>query len=175
MLPMIYMAIVDDDDIPAFEKLYNKYKHKAYLVAMDFLNNTVLAEDCVSEAFIAIARNFQIVNKLEPNKQLKYVVICIKNTAKDILKKEKINLNTEEYDDESYFTDSSYSEYSLVDWKECLKRLNQTDMDILYLRCVLRLEYKEICQMLGISHSAARGRVFAAKANLRKLLGKEDS
>lgn len=176
MLPMIYMSLIDDEeDKKAFEKLYNKYKNKAYLVAMDFLNNSSLAEECVSETFLSIAKNFQIVNNLKPNKQLKYIVISIRNTAKDILKKEKHNLNTEEYDDDIFFMDESFSEYSIVDWNESIKMLNQTDKDILYLRCILQLDYIEISKMLGISQGAARARVFAVKGKLKKLIGKEDS
>ena len=176
MLPMVYMALIDDEkDKKAFEKLYKQYRNKAYLVAMDCLNNNALAEECVSEAFLSIAKNFQIVNNLEPNKQLKYIVISIRNTSKDILKKEKQRLNTEEYDDDSFFTEDSFSEYSIVDWSDSIKKLSQTDKDILYLRCIMQLDYKAISKMLGISQGAARVRVFTARENLKKLLGKEDS
>ena len=172
----MYMALIDDEnDKKAFEKLYKKHRNKAYLVAMDCLNNNALAEECLSEAFLSIARNFQIVNNLEPNKQLKYVVISIRNTSKDLLKKEKHNLNTEEYDDDSFFTEEGFSEYSIVDWNESIKMLGQTDKDILYFRCIMQLDYKEIAKTLGISQGAARVRVFAARENLKKLLGKEDS
>lgn len=172
----MYMALIDDEnDKKAFEKLYKKHKNKAFLVAMDCLNNIALAEECVSEAFLSIAKNFQIVNNLEPNKQLKYVVISIRNTSKDLLKKEKHNLNTEEYDDDSFFTEEGFSEYSIVDWSESIKKLSQADKDILYLRCILQLDYKAISKMLGISQGAARVRVFTARENLKKLLGKEDS
>lgn len=91
------------------------------------------------------------------------------------MKKEKINLNTEEYDDDSFFTEEGFSEYSIVDWNESIKMLTQTDKDILYLRCILQLEYKEIAKTLGISQGAARVRVYTARENLKKLLGKEDS
>ncbi len=176
MIPMIYMELIDDEeDKKAFEKLYNKYKNKAYLVAMDCLNNNSLAEECVSEAFLSIARNFQIVNNLEPNKQLKYIVISIRNTAKDTMKKEKINLNTEEYNDENYYLADSYSEFDIIAWRSCISQLSQTDKDILYLRCILNLNYKEISKILGISQGAARVRVFTAREKLKKLLGKEDS
>ena len=104
MLPMIYMALIDDDDQPQFEELYEKYRQKAYYAAFDILHNEALAEECVSEAFLAVARNFKKVNKLEPHKQLKYVVICSENSAKNKIKKEKVNIKTEEYDDE-FFTD----------------------------------------------------------------------
>ncbi len=174
MLPMMYMALVDDEEIPAFEKLYSECSQKAYHAAFDILHNEALAEECVSEAFLAAARNFKKINKLEPHKQLKYVVICSENSAKDKINKERINVKTEEYDDE-FFTDESYSEYDMVYWSECLKKLNKTDMQILYLRCVLQLDYKQICKSLNISYDAARARVSAARNNLKKIIEKEDS
>ena len=176
MIPIVCMALIDDEnDKKEFEKLYYIFRNKAYMVAMDCLNNSALAEDCVSETFISIARSFQIVHKLEPNKQQKYIVISIRNSAKDILKKEKVNLNTEEYDDESYFTEMDFSEYDLIVWKECIDQLNQTDKDILYMRCIMQLDYKEISKALGINQGAARARVFAAKEHLKAILRKEDS
>ncbi len=176
MIPMMYMELIDDEeDKKAFEKLYKKHRNKAFLVAMDCLNNIALAEECVSETFLSIAKNFQIVNNLEPNKQLKYIVISIRNTAKDTMKKEKINLNTEEYNDENYYLADSYSEFDIIAWRSCISQLSQTDKDILYLRCILNLNYKEISKILGISQGTARARAFAAKENLKKLLEKEDS
>ena len=176
MIPMMYMELIDDEeDKKAFEKLYKKHRNKAFLVAMDCLNNIALAEECVSETFLSIAKNFQTVNKLESNKQIKYIVISIRNTAKDALKKEKINLNTEEYNDENYYLEDSYSEFDIIAWRSCISQLSQTDKDILYLRCILNLDYKEISKILGISQGAARARAFAAKENLKKLLEKEDS
>ena len=174
MLPMMYMALVDDEEIPAFEKMYIECNQKAYYVAYDILHNEALAEECVSEAFLAVARNFKKVNNLEPHKQLKYVVICSENSAKDKIKKEKVNVKTEEFDDE-VFTDESYDKYDMLYWKECIRKLNKTDMEILYLRCILQLDYKEICKSLNISNAAARTRFCAAKNNLRKIIRKEDS
>ena len=173
MLPMIYMALVDDEDIPAFEKLYNENKSKAYYCAFDILNNQALAEECVSDAFFAVARNFKKVKELEPHKQVKYIVICCENNARNKMKKEKISTQTEEYDDEEYFTDEGYAEYDMVCWRECLKKLSQTDMEILYLRCVLQLDYKTISKSLGISSEAARARAFAARNNLKAILKKD--
>lgn len=174
MLPMIYMALIDDDDLPQFEELYEKYRQEAYYSAFNILHNEALAEECVSEAFLAVARNFKKVNNLETHKQLKYVVICSENSAKDKIKKEKVNVNNEEYDDE-FFTDTSYDEYDMLFWKECIRKLNKTDMEILYLRCILQLDYKEICKSLNISYEAARARVSAARNNLKKIIEKEDS
>lgn len=174
MLPMITMALVEEPDMQAFEKLYRTYRQKAYYAAFDVLNNEALAEECVSEAFLAVAKNFQIVNKLEPNKQLRYIVICSRNYAVNMLKKEKPNTVSKQYDDEEYFADDSCFEYDMLYWKESLNKLNKTDKDILYLRCILQLDYKTISKTLNISYEAARARVFAARNNLKKIMEKED-
>lgn len=174
MLPMLYMAMIDDDEVPEFERFYNTYKSKAYFVAYDILRNVSLAEECVSEAFLSIAKSFQIVNNLNANKQLKFVVISIRNTALNILNKEKKNRSENMSSDESIISDSDYREHDIIYWKQCLRKLKKTDLDILYLRCILQLEYKQISQMLGISNGAARVRVHTAKANLKKIIDKEE-
>ena len=41
MLPMIYMALVDESDLPDFEQLYIKYKQQLYRVAFSILHNEI--------------------------------------------------------------------------------------------------------------------------------------
>lgn len=173
MLPMLYMAMIDDDRVPAFELFYNTYKSKAYHVAHDILNNESLAEECVSETFLSIAKSFQIVYNLNANKQLRYVVISIRNTALNMLKKEKSTMTADIYDDE-FLTDTQDAGYDIVYWKQCLRKLKKTDIEILYLRCILQLEYKQIGKMLGISSGAARTRVHIAKTNLKSIIDMEE-
>ena len=62
MLPIIFLDLVDEEDLPDFEKLYNEQKMRAYKIAFNLLKNESLAEDCVSEAFLSIAKNFKTVN-----------------------------------------------------------------------------------------------------------------
>lgn len=169
------MDLVDETDLNAFETIYNKYKQKAFLVAKDILCNDALAEECVSEVFLSIAKSFQIINNLNANKQLKYIVICSRNKALDLLKKEKKHsMEAVEFDDEEYFTDNDYSKFEMEHWRRCIGKLNQTDRDSLYLRCVLQLDYKKISRSLGISRNAARARVFKAKAHLKEIIRKEE-
>jgi RNA polymerase sigma-70 factor (ECF subfamily) len=172
MLP-IYEVLVDDEDINAFEKLYNTHKNKAYLVAYDILHNESLAEECVSETFLSIAKNFKKVNNLESYEQQKYIVISIRNKAFNTLSKEKNNMTNLSYDDEIYFNDDSYSDFDLETWKESIRQLNKTDKEILYLICIQGFDYKEIAESFGISYAAAKQRFWTAKNNLKKIILKE--
>ena len=76
MIPVINAALIEDPELPAFEKLYKDNKTKAYHIAFEILKIESLSEDCVSETFLAIANNFQKVNNLKPYEQQKYIVIA---------------------------------------------------------------------------------------------------
>ena len=86
MLP-IYMVLVDDDDVSDFEVLYRECRNKAYIIAYKILKNESLAEECVSEVFLSVAKNFKKVNNLTSYEKQKYVVISVRNKA---LRKKKI-------------------------------------------------------------------------------------
>ena len=89
MLPMIYMALVDDEDLPAFESLYENNKDGAFKSANKILHNDALSEECVQEVFLAIAKNFKTISIRDAQEQVKYLYICIRNRAYNIIKKEK--------------------------------------------------------------------------------------
>lgn len=92
MLGVCMALIDDDDDISAFEILYKECKSKAYIIAYNILKNESLAEECVSEVFFSVAKNFKKVNNLTSYEKQKYVVISIRNRAFNILSKEKITI-----------------------------------------------------------------------------------
>ena len=172
MIPMICAALVDDDDLSDFEKLYNENKILAYSVAMKILENNALAEEAVSDAFLSIAKNFQIVNNLNAHKKNKYIIITIRNSANMILRKEKNALDALPLEEDNV-SDDDITAFDIGLIKECMKKLNQTDKEIIYLRYTLGLSHKQIADTLGISQSASRKRLQKAKQTLRKLLEKE--
>lgn len=172
MLPIIFMDLIDENDLPAFENLYESTKNLAYSKAYTILQNHSLAEECVSETFLAIAKNFQNVNKLDSDEQIKYIVISIRNRALNVLNKEKNVQTNIEYDDSTLIKDVS-TELNIIELKELVSKLNQTDLDILYSVSIQGISYKEIASSYGISYAAAKQRYWTAKNNLLKLLSQE--
>lgn len=173
MLGVCMALIDDDDDISAFEILYKECKSKAYIIAYNILKNESLAEECVSEVFFSVAKNFKKVNNLTSYEKQKYVVISIRNRAFNILSKEKNNNSNVPYEDDIYFNDKDYYEFSYDQWVCCIRKLNKTDRDILYLVCVQGMDYKEIADSFGISYAAAKQRYWTAKNNLKRIFLKE--
>lgn len=90
--------------------------------------------------------------------------------AKNISKKEKENLMTVSYDDDSYFANENMSCYEFEFLKGCIKKLKVDDQEILYLKFSCGLEYSEISKTLGITSATARKRLQYAKNRLKILL-----
>ena len=108
----VCMALIDDEkDKKAFEKLYNKYKNKVHAISLNILKNEQLAEESTSDTFLSLAKCFQKIKHLEYHKLDYYIVITSRNMAKNISKKEKENLMTVSYDDDSYFVNENMSCY----------------------------------------------------------------
>ena len=171
MLSSLQLALVEYCNISEFEELYDRTVSRAYAEAYSILRDEMLAEDCVSEVFLSVAKNLDTVRALPQKKQLCYIIICVRNKAADMLKKNKPELSSGLLDEASLSFEGA--DYSLVEWKECLAKLPRTDTEILYLRYILGLDYKQISASLGISRGAARVRLFTAKAHLKELFGKE--
>lgn len=169
MLLMIYMSLVDDEDIPAFERLYEQYKDIAFQKAVSILKDADLAEDCIADVFLSVAQNFQKIHNLKSYEQRKYIVISSRNCALNILKKSKNEKYSTAYDEVS-FNNSEFSGYSAVEWNESIRQLNQTDLDILYQVFIQGISYRQIAASYGISYAAAKQRLWTAKNNLKRIL-----
>lgn len=53
------MTLIDDDDKSKFRKIYDSLERKLFVFSMSRLHNNALAEEAVSETFLALAENFK--------------------------------------------------------------------------------------------------------------------
>lgn len=172
----VCMAMIDDEyEQSEFERLYLDNRQNAYAVAYKILHNDFLAEDAVSEAFLRISKIFDRISHLDSVKLKHYTMSAVRNTALNILKKERHFAENVSYSDEILYDNCNNAENEdMVELiKLCMSKLSYTDHEILYLRISSELKFKEIAKLLGISQTAARQRFWAAKNNLKKILGKD--
>lgn len=87
VLPMIYMALVDEDDVPSFEKMYERTYKKLYTIAFGMLNDHQLAEDALSEMYLRISMNFKKINNFSLHEIDAYLVRSIKNICYSAIEK----------------------------------------------------------------------------------------
>lgn len=172
----VCMAMINDEyEQSEFERLYLDNRQNAYAVAYKILHNDFLAEDAVSEAFLRIAKIFDRISHLDSVKLKHYTMSAVRNTALNILKKERHFAENASYSDEILYDNCNNTENEdMVELiKLCMSKLSYTDHEILYLRISRDLKFKEIAKLLGISQTAARQRFWVAKNNLKKILGKD--
>ena len=170
------MTVIDDDDNrEGFEILYHKYNRIMYKVAMDILHNHELAEDALSTAFLNISKNFSDISSFPSAKIKNYCVIVIRNAATDILRKEKRFIT----DYEAEYTEiadveniETISDYNLL--KKAIASLSEKEQEILYLRCVMNMSFREIGNILNIKEGTARQRMTEARNSLMKKIKGED-
>lgn len=173
---MFLMTLIDDDDDrEQFERLYYKYNRIMYKAAMDILHSHELAEDALSTAFLNISRNFSNISSFPSAKIKNYCIIVIKNTAADILRKEKKFIT----DPETEYTEiadaeniETISDYNLL--KKAISSMSDKEQEILYLRCIMNMSFREIGNILNIKEGTARQRMAQARNSLMKRIKGED-
>lgn len=171
MLAICLALIDDEEDKVSFENLYYKYRGQAYAIAYDILKNSALAEDACSEAFFSIAKVYTRIQHLKPLQLEKYVLLTIRNKARNLCRDEKKHREVLPINEAVIsLKDDVMSQYNINVIHECIKKLSDTDREILYLRVTLGFGYHDIAQHLGISQAAARKRLEYARKNLSKLL-----
>ena len=171
MLPMIYMVLVDDEDLPKFEELYKKYRQQLYAIAYSILNNEQDAEDAVQIAFQNIANDFKKISQIPCNELPSCLVIICRNAAINIYRKNKKRAAHSAYMNEKITADDIFEscddKAALID---AIKKLPDEYKDILFLYDMQGLTSKEIAKMLGIKESAVRVRAFRARKILKDIL-----
>lgn len=152
-----------------FEKIYNDYNRMMYMAAMNILKNHELAEDALQSAFLRISMNIKRISSFPSSKIKNYCMIVIRNSAKDILKKEtKFNIDREADYSEIADTEDNYTitDYNML--KETITSLSENEQEILYLRCIMNLSFSEIAAALDIKENTARQRMHQARNSLLK-------
>lgn len=168
------------DDTEKLNRIYEIYEQPMYRIAFAVLKNPELAEDAVSDAFVRIIDRLNKIKSPESDKTKAYIVKIIKSTSINIYRKKKRSLVRELPIDNSIvqIPDSSQnieeyitSEMDRQDKRNLLNKLNDTDRNIIILRCENELSWKEIAECTSITEATARKRFERAKKKLINMKG----
>ncbi len=163
----------------AFTKLYKKYKGIIYHVIYDIVHNRDVAEDLMSVTFTkAFTKIESYTYHISFEMWLKTIAI---NSSIDYIRRMKDEKYDYELDNEDncfqlrdsadqtpedvYIFNETYTNLT-----NALNNLNPSYRQIIELRSVQNLSYKEIAEQLGITESQVKTRVFNAREKLKKLL-----
>ena len=173
----IYLALIDSpSDKEKFTQIYHIYKNLMFSVAMSVLHNNALAEEVVQDSFLKIAKNISVFSDAVCNKHAALVVIIVRNTAIDALRKEQRQMALS-YDDSMLIDDNADSpdvqnilNGGISGVLEILSEMDHPLSDILTLKYVYGYQNIEIAKLLGISAQNVAVRIHRAKKVLKTKL-----
>ena len=151
---LIYFTFIDNPkDCEKFEQLYNLYKTRMLSVAYNILRDSCEAEDAVHTAFIAIAKNTSCIDDPCSNRSLSYVLKAAKHTALNVANSKWNQVKYENIDDlydlsEEDFAESIICSDNYNRLVECIKSMDDTYRDVLYLHFVEEMSAKQISMLL---------------------------
>ena len=183
------LATLDDDDRDFVVRIYNEYADKMYSYAFKMLNNQADAEDAVGEILYTIVKyisKFDGKSRAEVYNQIViFMRAIIKNTTITAYNKRKRRVSrevsvSEGYEDERFdieLLDTTFDVTDVVisnETRECVKNgvltLSEDTRDTINLVYVCGYSCVEAADILKISPSAVRARLFKARQKLKTVL-----
>lgn len=168
------------EDAEKIQRIYEIYEQPMYRIAFAVLKNPELAEDAVSDAFVRIIDRLKKIRSPESEKTKAYIVRIIKSTSINIYRKKKRSLIRELPIDDSIvqIPDSNLNVEEHVisvidgqDKRNLLNKLDDTDRNIIMLRCGNEMSWKEVAEQISMTESTARKRFERARKKLIKMKG----
>lgn len=178
MIPIIILAIEDDNSRDFMIWLYEESKDRMKAEAMRYMPSEADAEDVVSEAVIKLVDKIDLLQQLEEKQRVPYAVTTARHLALRILEIRK-QLPSSNYDDlENYISapESNDPEDLLLEeqrnqrLKEILAAVPLEERLLLEKKYILLWPDSEIAEQLGIKPDSMRMRYTRAKRKVAKAL-----
>lgn len=169
---IILFGSLTDGERDFVNKIFLKMNVKMYNISFNILKDKFDAEEALAQTFLKIIDNIDKISKLPCPQIEPYCVIIVKNETMNIIRKREKIVYAEDID---YFdhSDIDYSieeEYLKTVNKEkllsCINKLSDEEKNLLHLRFVNEMKFKDISKLLGITEEAVKKR---GQRILRKL------
>lgn len=151
-----------------FEEFYNKYKKLIYGVAFSILKNKDDSEDIVQNVFLKIYNATPDI--LPSNNQLSWIYTVTKNEALQLYKKrqnlENLDLLYEIPDNKDYILENIDN----IEYNMLIRKLPPKQKEIISLKIVGDLTFKEIASLLAESESTIKWRYYKATHYLKLII-----
>ena len=174
-LTELWKKFCADDDVRAFEYFYYAMFKKLVKFCFYYTSNQEAAEEIVSEIFVKCWNNRKRLTDMD--RPATYMFVAVKNQSLKYIKKyAAVRLIEIEHADEGDFADFS-DPSSIVEGKELQQELDRAIETLpMQARMVFRLikegglKYKEVAEIMNISHRTVQTHLFRSITRLRHVL-----
>lgn len=160
-----------------FILLYERYNKLVMWISMQKLNGrTALAEECVQETFLYIAKNFHKIEGVESDHTKSYVATVAEGFAIKCYKKEHklISVSIEEDYMQSESAEEELSAFAAAELSSVMGNMADEDRNLLWLKYVYGLSSREMANIYGVSDALIRKRISAARKKLKDIMEGEN-
>jgi len=177
----LYLSLIDGEaDQTKFARLYREHRMAMLWTARKILGDSALAEDAVHDAFLRVIDHLENISPENCNSTRSFLVIIVRHIAIDYLR-DRYKLAELPLDDfEEIPQESAFDPEQILIGKEtsqrmqdALTKINPQYSDMLALRLVYEMSYKEIAQLTNLTEENVKIRIHRARMQIARLL-KED-
>ncbi len=166
-LHAIFNGIANDDETQ-FNLLYERYNKLVYQVAFSILKNRENSEDVAQKVFLKIWKLDKV--KLPTCNEASWLYSLSKNETLNYLRTKKEEVDIE---DIYYIVEENEELDKLIDkdtYNRTISRLNSDEQEIVSLKVLSNLSFREIAQILNIPMGTAQWKYYKSINNLKMLI-----
>ncbi len=167
-LHSIFEGIAKNDET-CFNELYEKYHWLVYNIAFSILKNQENSEEIMQKVFVKIWKMEK--DKLPTKFESSWLYTLTKNETLNFTRNNKIEQNI---DDIYYISDQDIEINKIIDqdsYNRIISKLNSQEQEIVSLKIISNLSFKQISQVLNISEGTVKWRYYKSIHTLKLLLG----
>lgn len=176
-----FFDMIDDPkDKTRFAELYDTYSSLLYSIAYQKVRDVQTAEDCVQEAYLYVAKNFERIDEVVCDRTRNYLATIVRCIAiKKFNQQTKIlTFETGEIP-ETVSSDNNIEEdyinrFRVEQVRNAINRLDETLRIPLYLKTIYNMKSSDIAKLIGISDDAVRRRIYLARKKIKEMIEKEE-
>ena len=86
----LLLSVLPEEQKVSVEKIFHRYKGLFQQIAFDYVHDKNRAEDIVQESLVKIILHIDEILELSQKEQKNYCAMIVQNTAKDLLRKERV-------------------------------------------------------------------------------------
>lgn len=160
----------------SFEALYARYYDSMFYYGLRFSSDTELLKDCIQDVFVTIFENSSL-NHIEYVQA--YLLRSMRNMIISQIKpREGCSLNELPFDisiedsafDTFFGQDDDDDLRTRKNLTDALRTLNGNQKQVLYLRYVKNMSYREIAEVLNITSQSAQNQISRILMKLKRIL-----
>ncbi len=179
---MMFLDLLDtQEEKDKFLRLYDKYVKLVYWIAVKRVHSHEVAEECIQETFLSIAKNFHKVGEVDDLMTKSYVATIAEGFAIKAYNKEHKAVFVQTEDDEKLMSLANQNVDFRPDKVDSLdlsiamdKLLSDEERNLVQLKYVYKFKVSELARMYGTTDYFINKKINLALAKLKEYFDKED-